>query len=99
MADEKKVTQNIDDAEVMTAENTAQRETKGAEEKEGVITINKPYVFEGKEYKTIDLSGIEKLTINDAIKAQSQLIDEQEVAAALATERTTAFARLIATKA
>ena len=98
MADEKKATKN-EEAEEMNAEQTVQNNAESTEEKEGIITLNKPYVFEGKEYKTIDLSGIEKLTINDAIKAQSQLIDEQEVAAALATERTTAFARLIATKA
>ena len=102
MADEKKATKEITEAEEMTAEQTTEQtaqEPENAEEKKGVVTLEKPYVFEGKEYKTIDLSGIEKLTINDAIKAQSQLVDEGEVAAAMVTERTTAFARLIAQKA
>ena len=45
------------------------------EEKEGVITLSRPYKFEGKDYTEIDLSGIEKLKVQDAIDAQKQLFN------------------------
>lgn len=37
------------------------------------MKLTKPYVFEGKEYEEIDLSGLEKLTIRDAIDTQLEL--------------------------
>ena len=40
---------------------------------ERVVKLTKPYVFEGKEYEEIDLSGLEKLTIRDAIDTQLEL--------------------------
>ncbi len=64
-----------------------------------IVKLGKPYIFEQKEYTEIDLSGLEKLTIKDAIHTQGRLIDAQEVAAALLCENTTAFAREIAAKA
>ena len=69
------------------------------EEKEGVITLSRPYRFEGKDYTEIDLSGIEKLKVQDAIDAQKQLFNEREIAATIMSETTTAFARIIAAKA
>ena len=63
------------------------------------VKLEKPYVFEGKEYGEIDLTGLNKLTIKDAIDAQRQLFGEQEVAAAVLCETTTAFARTMAAKA
>ncbi len=91
MAEEKKIENKVEEA---VKDTTAE-----SKEKEGVVKFTKSYSFEGKEYTEIDLSGLSKLTVNDAIKAQSQLIDEQETAAALVTERTTAFARHMAAKA
>lgn len=70
-----------------------------SKEKEGVIYLSKSYVFEGKEYAEIDLSGLKSLTIKDAIDAQKKLINEGEVAAAVICETTTAFARELAAKA
>lgn len=67
--------------------------------KKNIIKLGKPYQFEKKEYEEIDLSGLDKLTIQDAISAQKQLFEEQEVAAAVLCETTTAFARAIAVKA
>lgn len=64
-----------------------------------IVKLAKPYVFEGKEYAEIDLTGLEKLTIRDAIDTQRQLFGEQEMAASVLCETTTAFARMIATKA
>ena len=63
------------------------------------VVLEKPYVFEGKEYAEIDLTNLDKLTIKDAIDAQRQLFGEQEIAAAVLCETTTAFARVIAAKA
>lgn len=63
------------------------------------LVLKKPYKFEGKEYTEIDLRGIRKLTIRDAIDIQKRLISSQEDAAGVLTETTTAFAREIAAKA
>lgn len=38
-----------------------------------IIKLAKPYVFEGTEYGEIDLSGLDKLTVQDAIDAQLAL--------------------------
>ena len=62
------------------------------------MKLTKPYVFEGKEYEEIDLSGLEKLTIRDAIDTQLELFGV-EVAASVLCETTTAFARTMAAKA
>ncbi len=66
------------------------------EERPGLIEFEKPYRFEGKEYTSIDLSGVAKLTIADAAAAQSRLIESGDPAASLVTERSTAFAMEIA---
>lgn len=85
----------------MADEKKAQEiEQKAAERGgENVIKLGKPYSFEGKEYQEIDMSGLDKLTIKDAVSAQLQLFNEQEVAATILCETTTAFARAIAVKA
>ena len=76
-------------------------ETKkeAAEDSAYFLKLAKPYTFEGKEYEGIDLSGLSSLTVQDAIDAQKQLFNEGEVATAMVSETTTAFARAIATKA
>ena len=38
-----------------------------------IIKLAKPYVFEGTEYGEIDLNGLDKLTVQDAIDAQLEL--------------------------
>lgn len=88
MAENKNI--NIEGAENITEQQTRQKI---------VVALGKPYVFEGKEYPEIDLTDMDKLTIQDAIDAQRQLFGEQEVAAAMLCETTTAFARIIAAKA
>ena len=45
-----------------------------------------------KEFTEIDLGGLDKLTIRDAIDAQRDLFGQQEVASSLLCETTTAFA-------
>lgn len=74
-------------------------ETVPQEEQQNVIALKKPYTFEGKEYKEIDFSGLDKLTIQDAIDTQRKLFDEREAASLTICETTTAFAREIAAKA
>lgn len=90
MAQEKKVE---------AAENIATKAEQTATEREGVITLNTPYLFEGKEYTEIDLGALKGLTIQDAVDAQRELLDEREVAASLVCETTTAFARKLAARA
>ena len=68
-------------------------------ERAHVVTFSKPYKFEGKEYKEIDLGGLEKLTVQDAVDAQQRLFGQQEVASSLVCETTTAFAMEIAAAA
>lgn len=80
-------------------EKPADGKTEGQDAETILVKLEKPYVFEGKEYGEIDLTGLHKLTIRDAIDAQRQLFGEQEVAAAVLCETTTAFARAIAARA
>lgn len=83
------------------ADETKTTKTESAQENEEkiVVKLERPYVFEETEYQEIDLTGLRRLTIQDAIDAQRQLFGEQEVAAAVLCETTTAFARTMATKA
>lgn len=69
------------------------------EEQRHVVKFKRPYLFEGKEYTEVDLGGLDKLTVEDAIKTQKQLFNQQEVAASLMTETTTAFAQALAVQA
>lgn len=92
MAEEKTITPQAEKAE--TGESAEGQTTETI-----IVKLEKPYVFEGKEYGEIDLTGLNRLTIKDAIDAQRQLFGEQEVAAAVLCETTTAFARTIAAKA
>ena len=69
------------------------------EERRHVVAFKRPYVFEQKEYTEVDLSGLDALTVKDAIEVQKQLFGQQEVAASLLTETTTAFAQALAVRA
>ena len=91
------VAENIEEQKNNTAgnENAADQQTR----QRIIVTFAKPYVFEDKEYPEIDLTDLDKLTIQDAIDTQRQLFGEQEVAASVLCETTTAFARNIAAKA
>lgn len=88
----------------MTEEKSKQPDVQGqivgAEaERKNVVKFNRPFTFERKEYAEVDLSGLEALTVADAIDIQRQLFNQQEVAASLITETTTAFARAMAVRA
>lgn len=91
MADEIKTNQAVEaEAKEPAAEENAEKIT---------VKLEKPYTFEGTEYGEIDLTGLQKLTIQDAVDSQRQLFGEKEVATAVLCETTTAFAVSMATKA
>ena len=83
---------------VENVETTAVEETTENGDKI-IIKFAKPYMFEGAEYKEIDLSGMKKMTILDIVDIQKQLFSEKEVAASVLAETSTAFARKVAAKA
>jgi len=80
------------------AKNTQEGPQDGGE-RENVVVLGKPYTFEGKEYTEIDLSGLDGLTIRDAVDVQKALFGQQETASALVCETTTSFAMAIAARA
>lgn len=95
MAEEKIMAAEADEAITSVAIKES-----GVENTERIIVkLEKPYVFEGVEYSEIDLTGLNRMTIQDAIDAQRRMFGEQEVAAAVLCETTTAFARTLAVKA
>lgn len=94
MDNEKMLEGTVND-EPVAAENTEATE----DDKKIVIELSKPYAFEGREYKQIDLSGLDGMTIKDAIDIQKQLFSEKQTAAMILAETSTAFARKVAAKA
>ena len=84
---------------IVTEETARERETNQENGQENEVKLEKPYLLEAKEYSETDLNGLHNLTVKDAIEIQRQLFSEQEVAAAVLCETTTAFARSIAAKA
>ena len=82
-------------AEAIALEATAPE----AAEKKNVVVFKKPYQFEGKEYTELDLSGMERLTVQDVIDIQRELIEQGNTAALGAIEATTGYAMALATKA
>ena len=95
MAEEKIIAAQTEEAAGAAEQESAESQTTETI----IVKLEKPYIFEGKEYGEIDLTGLNKLTIKDAIDTQRQLFGEQEVAAAVLCETTTAFTRAIAAKA
>ena len=79
------------------AEEKTNQEKK---EKNGIIVkFTKPYVFENEEYTEVDMTGLQNLTIQDAINAQAAIFSEHEDTSMSLCEMGTAFAREIAAKA
>ena len=67
---------------------------------ENMIELKKPYVFDDEEYKSIDLSGLENLTMQDAIDAQKEVIGNGEDQVILyAPEASQAFLDEVAARA
>lgn len=64
---------------------------------DNIVKFDKPYKFEGKEYDSLDLSGMEKMTVQDLIDIQKNI--GNELAAMSVMEMTTSFAQEMAVKA
>ena len=64
---------------------------------ENIVKFDKPYKFEGKEYDSLDLSGVAKMTVQDLVDVQKKL--SGELASLAAMEATTSFAQEMAVKA
>lgn len=64
---------------------------------ENIVKFDKPYKFEGKEYDSLDLSSMAKMTVQDLVDVQKKL--SGELAALAAMEATTSFAQEMAVKA
>lgn len=63
-----------------------------------VITLKKPYKFEGKEYTEIDLSGLEELTAADMI-AVNKIMDRTSTGIQVMPEVSLEYACVLASKA
>ena len=64
---------------------------------ENIVKFDKPYKFEGTEYDSLDLSGMEKMTVQDLIDVQKSI--GNEMVAMSVMEMSTAFAQEMAVKA
>ena len=60
------------------------------------IIFNKPFNFEGKEYKEVNLSGMNDLTTKDLLDADKQFNASGQMS--LMNEMTTGYACIIASK-
>jgi hypothetical protein len=67
------------------------------EKNEYLVVFKKPYSFEGKEYKEVDLSGIEHLTTEDLTSAD-KIYTTQGNASAM-SELTVGYACILAAQA
>lgn len=63
------------------------------------VKLSKTYKFDDKEYTEIDLSGLEKLTVEDAVLAVKKLTADNEQAAMIMPELSTAYSDALAAKA
>lgn len=61
------------------------------------LVFNKPVTFEGEEYKSVDLEGLEQLTTRDLIDADKKFGTSGQMA--LMNEMTTGYACIVASKA
>ena len=81
--------------------STAAEQTKTAEVKKSskIIELARPYKFDDKEYTEIDLSGLDGLTIKDAVLIIKKLYNEGELAAMITPETATAYTDALAAAA
>ena len=81
--------------------STAAEQTKTAEVKKNpkIIELARPYKFDDKEYTEIDLSGLDGLTIKDAVLIIKKLYNEGELAAMITPETATAYTDALAAAA
>ena len=63
------------------------------------MKLAKPYKFDDEEYSEINLSGLDKLTIEDAVLTVKKLTSDGELAAMVMPETSTAYTDELAAKA
>lgn len=64
-----------------------------------LVKLAKPYKFDDEEYSEINLSGLDKLTIEDAVLTVKKLTGDGELAAMVMPETSTAYTDELAAKA
>lgn len=64
-----------------------------------LIELARPYKFDDKEYTEIDLSGLDDLTIKDAVLIIKKLYNEGEMAVMITPETATAYTDALAAAA
>ena len=81
--------------------STAAEQTETAEVKKNpkIVELARPYKFDDTEYTEIDLSGLDKLTIKDAVLIIKKLYNEGEMAAMITPETATAYTDALAAAA
>jgi len=62
-----------------------------------IITLQKPITFEGKEYKEVDLTGLEQLSTRDLVEADKQFNNSGQMA--IMNEMATGYTLIIASRA
>ena len=65
--------------EVVTEEEAAPQAETAEVNPKYIVKFKKPYRFEGRDYTEVDLSGLERLTVKDAIEVQRDLFSQQEI--------------------
>lgn len=73
-------------------------DTESEDEESLVIKLKKPYVFEGREYTEIDLSGLESLSATDMI-ATNKYMDRTSTGIQVMPEVSLEYACVLASKA
>lgn len=81
--------------------STAVEQTETAEVKKNpkIVELTRPYKFDDAEYTEIDLSGLDKLTIKDAVLIIKKLYNDGEMAAMITPETATAYTDALAAAA
>lgn len=90
--------EDLEAMEATAAEETATEED--AEEIDLVLKFRKPYVFEGKEYTEVDLSGLEDATAKD-LEAVGRILEKQTKGKGVnpaTMEMTMGYAQLLANR-
>lgn len=63
------------------------------------LSWKRPYLFEGKEYTELDLSGVDELTVQDSIDVQRQLMEEEDRVSMVMPEASQAYINALAAAA
>lgn len=93
--DKKELMEIQEDTSAMGGESTREDD----EEESPVIQLKRPYLFEGKEYTEIDLSGLEDMTSVDMIAVEKQYDRNNGGIGSVTPEMKTEYAMIMAARA